>query len=99
MYTCKKGHKLSDGKIIINTGNKKEMSYWKSITASRTKKISSYGSYRFFFARLRQTLQMSTLIRMNYLCQPIAGLLFITVNFFQDGSCKARLQFRLDVLC
>jgi hypothetical protein len=23
---------------------------------------------------------------MNYLCQPIAGLLFKTVNFFQDGS-------------
>ena len=39
-----------------------------------------------FFATAPQTHQMSTLIRMNYLCQPIAGLLFITVNFFQDGS-------------
>ena len=41
---------------------------------------------RFFCGHARLALQMSTVIRMNYLCQPIAGLLFITVNFFQDGS-------------
>jgi hypothetical protein len=41
---------------------------------------------RFFCGYARLTPQMSTKIRMNYLCQPIAGLLFITVNFFQDGS-------------
>jgi hypothetical protein len=52
---------------------------------------------RFFCGHARLALQMSTVIRMNYLCQPIAGLLFITVNFFQDGSNRYHLQFRLDV--
>ena len=62
------------------------MNYWRCITGSRTKKIFSYGATIFFAANAWQTLQMSTLIRMNYLRKPIAGLLFITVNFFQDGS-------------
>ena len=62
------------------------MNYWRFITASRTKKIFSFLRATDFFANAQQTLQMSTLFRMNYLCQPIAGLLFITVNFFQDGS-------------
>ncbi len=44
------------------------------------------GATDFFLPTPRQTLRMSTLFRMNYLSQLIAGLLFITVNFFQDGS-------------
>jgi hypothetical protein len=43
---------------------------------------------RFFCGHARLAPQMSTVIRMNYLCQPTAGLLFITVNFFQDGSVR-----------
>ena len=39
-----------------------------------------------FSANARQRHKMSTLVRTNYLCQPILGLLFKTVNLFQDGS-------------
>ena len=49
------------------------------------------------FANAQQTLQLSTLIRMNYLCKPIAGLLFITVNFFQDASVQVSATVPADV--
>ena len=51
---------------------------------------------RFFCGHARLALQMSTVIRMNYLCQPIAGLLFITANFFQDGSVSVSSVVRAD---
>jgi len=41
-----------------------------------------------FLANAKQTLQLSTLFRMKYICQPIAGLFINTVNFFQDGSVR-----------
>ena len=31
-----------------------------------------------------------------YICKPIAGLLTTSVNFFQDESSKASLQFQQD---
>jgi hypothetical protein len=49
-----------------------------------------------FSANARQRHKMSTLVRINYLCQPILGLLFKTVNFFQDGSVFNRLRLRAD---
>jgi hypothetical protein len=48
MCTYKKDRKLSDGKIIINPDNKKEMNYWRCITASRTKKIYSFWELPIF---------------------------------------------------
>ena len=69
------------------------MNYWRFTTANRTKKIYSFGATD-FFANARQLLKMSTLVRINYLCQPIPGLLFKTVNFFQDGSVRYQQQFR-----
>jgi hypothetical protein len=45
------------------------------------------GATANIFAKRRATPKViSTYIRMNYLSQPITGLLLKPVNFFQDGS-------------
>ena len=83
MCTYKKARKLSDGKIIINQGNKKEMNYWRRITAHRNKKIYSYGAADFFFQRTatssnvnpnQDELSLSTYSRIIiYNCQLFSG--------------------------
>ena len=50
-----------------------------TINTRRTKKSLAVNGYD-FFASAQQRLQLSTLFRMNYICQPIAGLLINSVN-------------------
>lgn len=78
---------------LLSTTKKQGENYAGNVTAHAQKIFSlAFEGYENIFANAQQTTKKSTLFRMNYLSQPITGLLSKTSQLF-SGRVKTLINF------